>query len=114
MRPKKGIVELAIKEAKKSNHDFRLGAVIYKGKKIINAGFNHTHKTHPISKHPYSTIHAEVDAIIGVRRHDMNGASIYVHRLLKNNKPGLAKPCRHCESLLNDIGIKKIYWSNNG
>ena len=113
MRPKIRIINLAIKEAKKSSHDFRLGAVIYKGKKIINSGFNQSHKTHPISKHPFSTIHAEVDAIIGTRREEMDGADIYVHRLLKNGKSGLAKPCQYCESLLRDIGIKKIYWSDN-
>lgn len=112
MRPKKRIIELAIREAEKSAHNFRLGAVIYKGKKIINSGFNQSHKTHPISKHPFSTIHAEVDAIIGTRREEMHGANIYVHRLLKNGNAGLAKPCRYCESLLGDIGIKRIYWSS--
>ncbi len=108
---KQRIINLAIRTALKSSHNFRLGAVVYKGKRVINQGFNKARKTHTMSKHPYSTIHAEVDAIIGVRKHDLVGASIYIHRLLRTGEAGLAKPCRYCMSLLEDVGIEKVDWS---
>jgi deoxycytidylate deaminase len=44
-------IEMAVRESQKSNHRHKLGAVIFKGKRIISNGFNKTtswrRKLHP-------------------------------------------------------------------
>lgn len=114
--PKK-IIELAIKEAEKVAFKFRVGAVIYhRARYVVGRGYNKPHKTHPKSFHPYKTIHAEFDAILNLGSYEsgiweLDGASIYVHRLKKDGSPGLAKPCEACATMLAWAGIKNVYYS---
>ena len=105
------IVELAKTTAARSTHDFRLGAVIFKGRNVISMGWNKAEKTHPKSNTPYGRIHAEFDAINSAGT-DIVGADIYVHRLLKNGNPGLSRPCRGCMTKLREAGIRNIFFSS--
>ena len=103
-------------EATKSEHKQQMSAVIFKGKTVYSKGHNHSSRSvRSINKNfcrwPTS-IHAEVDAIIKAKR-DLKGMSILIIRV-KNNMLKLAKPCRHCLSYLTYVGIKNIYYSNNG
>ena len=115
MIPNQNIKKLAAYEASLSNHRFRVGAVIYNGNRnsVLGRGFNIGDKTHPRSPHPFRSIHAEFAAFLVAfrQRSDLHRSSIYVHRLLANGKPGLSKPCTWCMGLLNNVGIKEVYWS---
>lgn len=113
MTPNKRIINLAEFEAKNSNHRFRVGAVIFRGSVIIGRGFNNADKTHPKSPHPYKSIHAEFSAFLHAfrLRNDLTDCSIYVHRILRDGSPGLAKPCQWCTELLAKIGVKDVHWS---
>ena len=115
MRVPNHIVELAIKVAKESTHRFRVGAVIYDKDNVLGYGFNNHLKTHPKSPHPFKTRHAEFDALVYALSRNWEDniarASIYVHRLKADDSPGMAKPCRYCDWMLNQIQIKKRYWS---
>ena len=105
--------DLARKLSEKSEYHHKLGAVLIKKGRVIGLGFNKSNKTHPKSKTPYNTIHAEFDAIIGLSLEELKGAEIYVYREYKDGKPALAKPCQHCLQLIIQAGIKKIHYTTN-
>ena len=119
MKPNRGIVELAIDEARKSPHRFRVGAVVYLRDHRLGWGHNEHLKTHTKSPHPFKSIHAEFAAIlraVSSSGRDVlsdRGVSIYVHRLKLDNSSGIAKPCEWCQKMLDQAGIRNIYWSNN-
>ena len=110
------LIELAIKTASKSTSYYRLGAVIFKGKRIISCGFNRT-DINPFVQ-PITTrmkkfsIHAEHAAILNAHT-KIVGCSILVVRINKKLELRLAKPCEKCLYLLNYVGIKNIYFSTS-
>ena len=108
----KHIVELAKNRAEESTFRFRLGAVIFNKKTILGMGYNKPYKTHPKSNTPYKTIHAEFDAAVGLWSSEpLEGASIYVHRLGRDGKVRLARPCKHCIAMLKGYGLKRMFYS---
>lgn len=117
MQVKTGILQAAITEASKSEHRFRMAAVIFSKKSIISKGRNQSNRSlkHFLPKFwkwPYS-VHAEMDAVIKARQ-DISGMSILVVRLDAKNSLTLAKPCQHCLTYLDYVGIKKIFYSDGG
>ena len=44
---------------------------------------------------------------------DLIGSTIYVSRILKSGKSGLAKPCMECMCLIKSVGIKKIVYTTD-
>ena len=102
-------MRLAIKESHKSNHRFKLGACIAKGRRILSKACN-SRKTHPrFGSGEFKTLHAEGYAIYKAVRQgiDIKGATIYIYR--RNNN--LAKPCPCCMGLIHKYGIKKVIYS---
>lgn len=53
--------------------------------------------------------HAEVAALKRVKRAE--GATIYVARVLRSGKPGLARPCKRCQKDLIAAGIRQAIWT---
>lgn len=111
-------VRLATNMAKKSVSKFRLGAVLARKNRVISTGFNAMHKTHTIMQ-KYNVdkswapgLHAEVHACIGVPAADLFGSDLYVARILKNGEVAMAKPCVICQKFLNDVGIRRVYYTN--
>lgn len=97
--------------ANKSQMYFKLGAVVFKRGKILGFGYN-SNKTHPKygSKPCYQTLHAEGAAIWAAKKlgNDTQGATMIVYR-----KNGLnAKPCVHCQKIIEKAGIKKVIYTN--
>ena len=98
-------LRLALKEAYKvKTNRHRIGCVVVKGGKILGVGHN------------LFTKHAEERATNGIWHSELVGATVYVARPMyhKDMTIGLAKPCKNCERLLRDLGIKKVVYSNNG
>lgn len=113
-----GSVDLAkLKEAEKhalksSVQPYKVGAVIYRGKKVISAGRNKW-KTHPWQA-KFNTrsvsLHAEVDAILTAMRadHDLSGCTIAVSRIRHDKNIGASYPCYECMKALSHVGVYKI------
>lgn len=104
------MLNLAIKEAYKSKHYFKVGAIIAKGKRVLSRGFNS--RSHCALNHKYHTRHAEMNAIEKMMRPKDNsllleGATLYVARVTKTGL-GISKPCPQCQALINKVGIKKV------
>ena len=105
--------ELCKKVSQNSDHqDHRHGSCITRGNKLISVGCNKK-RTHPKSLHRFKHLHAEVSAIVNAKQ-DLEGCSIYIYRQIKDGTPSLSRPCDSCMMLIKEVGIKKIYYSNNG
>jgi deoxycytidylate deaminase len=104
-------VKRATEASQNSTYHHRLGAVVVKKGRVVSVGFNKPHKTHPKSKTPFKTIHAEFDAIMGCDKDDLKGSTLYVVRDAKSG-PNMAKPCACCMELIVMVGIKKVVYSS--
>ena len=85
---------------------------VVKGRKILEMGLNSL-KTHPKSNTAYYTIHAETDVVIKFARRgeSLEGKTVVVIRLDADQEPRLSKPCKHCEALLLENNVKRIFYS---
>lgn len=85
---------------------------------ILSVGFNNTQKTHPFAckfKHPYNTIHSELNAIKKMRYplEILEDCSIYNVRLGQSKHVRLSKPCEKCYNMLMYFNINKIFYTDN-
>lgn len=107
-------VDLAVKEARKSEYKHRMGAVVFNKNQFISTGHNYACRSinsHlPIFRHWPTSLHAEVIAIINART-DLKGASLLVVRINNKDELKLALPCSNCMAYLQYVGIKKVYYS---
>lgn len=105
----------AADSASRSNvRSHRHGCVIVKDGEIIAEGFNH-HTNH--FEHTF-TIHAEVDAIIKMKKKNKNftGCELYVVRIGTDNMGNplkYSRPCVNCTNAILKAGIKKVYFSTD-
>ncbi len=114
------LLALAFKATYSSLHRMPTAAVIAVNGKPISVGINKPNCTHPKQddahypgQHATST-HAELSAILGVPREQLERSSIYVARRLRSScKPGLAKPCSTCARLIKEAGIKRVIYTTN-
>jgi cytidine deaminase len=88
-----------------------MGALLTRAGRIISIGIN-SHKSHP-KMGLVKTLHAEVSCLIGVRYQDLSGATMYVSRVNKNGKIGMAKPCTICQAVLAEYNVRRIYYTNS-
>lgn len=115
------VIKAAIHAAEKSQHRHRLGAVIYKGKRILGVGYNGVGRQPSRSVVPTAVtagywpdaIHAELAAIIDAGADDCKRASILVVRLNKQGELMLAKPCKICSGVIAYVGIRKVTYSTS-
>ena len=114
MSPK--VIELAIESARQSEHQHRVGAVIFKKKNIIssayNKAFSYHSNLHPKYQNYFGSVHAEVAAIIAAKR-DLKNCEICVVRINKKGELKLSLPCDYCMSYVIDVGIKKVTYTDN-
>jgi deoxycytidylate deaminase len=112
-------IKLAIKQAEKSTHNYRLGAVITKGRRVLGQGCNDAQRFQSKVRHtswPESR-HAEVAAVMdALRRYpsdELKGSKITVVRINNQGQLRLAYPCESCYNVLSNIGVRRVIYSNN-
>ena len=97
-----GILKLALEEAESSTYRFRVGAVVFKGSRILASGHNgiRSSRIHPLHKNYNNALHAEQDAILNVKDWStLKGCSILVVKVSKTKGTiSMAKPCPMCNS----------------
>jgi deoxycytidylate deaminase len=98
------MVKIAAKITAKSTHkQYNHAAIILKGGKIISAESN------------TDTMHAEVMSINRAWKSKLNGTTMVVVRIRRDNGGlGMSKPCNKCLKKIKDSGIKKVIYSVNG
>ena len=103
----------------------KIGAVAVYKHRIISSSYNQL-KTAPIQKQynacrfteetPHS-LHAEISCLKPlIDRYDIDfrHVALYVYREGKNNELFLSRPCPSCMELIKELGIRHIYYTNNG
>jgi deoxycytidylate deaminase len=109
-----------------SNFDrIHIGAVAVYKHKIVSSGFNST-KTNPlqkkINKYRFADdtphcLHAETSCLLPLmcrKDIDFSNVTLYTHRRYANGELGPSRPCKSCMSLIKSLGIKNIYYTNDG
>ena len=94
-------------------NSFRLGAVIVEKNSILSVG-NNSYKTHPLMSYrtEWPFLHAEQLAIIRRGLDNCEGQDLYVVRILKNLNYAISFPCKVCQQLISDVGIRNIFYIN--
>jgi deoxycytidylate deaminase len=107
--------KLARNESLKSTFRVKIGAVLVRKGTPISVGHNYGTKTHPETRkfHPYQTIHAELDCLIGLERPLINGCTMYVYREKANGEIACCKPCSTCQQILRNYGVKRVFYTTD-
>lgn len=105
-------IKYAIRAAKLSVCDMRVGAAIFRGPCLISIGWN-IGRTHPKSRTRNNCQHAEFSALIGTTKSAIAGCDIFVVRVSKLNNLRMAKPCDFCSRLIGAAGIRRVYFTDH-
>ena len=110
-----GIIKLCLLESEKSNYRFKIGAVVFKGSRILSSGHNEIRSVRYINnryKTYLNTLHAEQAALLHLDWNRLKNASICIIRATQNGVLGNAKPCPMCMGLIQHVKIKTIWYSD--
>lgn len=107
------IIKAGLEECKKSTFSPKIGAVVFKGKKIYGTGHNGIRSSSISMRHRRweESLHAEQAALLNLDWSKLKGGSILVLRLSKSGKLGMCKPCQMCEKLIRYVGMKDVWYS---
>lgn len=103
----------AVELAKQSKCRQRHAAVVLRNGNVVAAATNKDRN--PVNNldeahvKQHASIHAEVAALSKVN--NPKGCIVYVARVMKDDTPGLSKPCRRCEKYLKDAGVRRVIWT---
>jgi tRNA(Arg) A34 adenosine deaminase TadA len=91
----------AVALGNKSKKNFLLAAVVQRrvGAVLVS--------TNSKTEVPAPSCHAEARAI---RKADV-GATLFVARVTRDGEWAISKPCKHCQALIRNRGIKKVYYT---
>lgn len=105
----------------------RLGCIAIYKNKILSVGWNQE-KTAPMQKElnkmrdfdpnasdVKNTLHAEVNCLMKIKDMDVDWGKVnlFVYRIKKDDKSGMARPCNGCMSLIRSLGIRNIFYSTD-
>lgn len=109
------ILKKAIETAKKTEglRNFKLGAVLFDKGVIVSAKGNCT-KTHPALRYytPWPILHAESRAILSHGLDNCHNLELMVVRINQTGDLTMSKPCKVCQELIKDVGIKRVWYSD--
>lgn len=103
-------LNLAIRQARKSQCRFKVGAVLTKGGRIMGHACNHRRNL-PTTDFRHATFHAEEVLIRRIRM--SRGSVIHVARVNSAGAPLLARPCLRCQQTLAASGVARAYYTTD-
>ena len=110
------VIKLCVEEARKSDHQHKMGAVIFNKKIIISSGRNYSSRSakhlHPRFMRWIGSVHAEAAAILQARR-DLKNYSMCIIRVNNNGEFLMAKPCDWCLDYIKFCNLKSVYFSTS-
>lgn len=92
------------------------GVVVAKGNRVVAVAVN-TYRNHPCNvtdPKTESTYHAERNALWQIfpdDNLDYGKLTLYSVRINRSGQMVLAKPCKRCQELIDNVGIKTVYHS---
>jgi tRNA(Arg) A34 adenosine deaminase TadA len=118
-RQRRRYLELAKRIARQSTHGTHShGCVLVKGGSVINASANKNNyctfgrRFSVYERKDFSTLHAELGAVLGLDQSQTSGSIAYVVRV-KGDEWRMSKPCPMCEQALRFCGVKKVVYTTN-
>lgn len=105
-------LRLAESKASESNYKrWPMGAVIVRGGCVLGHGTNELRNPANMDGVPFQecSTHAEVAALRRTKK--TQGSTIYVARLMRTGKRGIAKPCSRCQAELIFAGVRQAIWT---
>ena len=104
------LVSIAFKQAVKSTHQYKHGAVIFRQGKVISKGYNETHRGVSQYKGYWEgSCHAEIAALIRAKGTAAGASILIVRRHYRNSRP-----CNSCRAALQVAGIKNVFYTDDG
>lgn len=117
---------LAIKIANNAENNYRHGAVMVKGGRVLAMAPNIYKNTPTIFEREYPnnlemqkesirehcSVHAEARVVKMVGADVCHGATIYVARVNNKGESLMSKPCDKCYELLTEVGIKTVVYTD--
>lgn len=105
-------LQIALKQAEAAPHSqWRVGAAIVRGGSLLSVGHNRYRNSPSQVDLEGVSYHAEEAALR--RAGDPDGATIYVARITRSGKLGMARPCQACQRLLLDSGIRYFVYTTS-
>lgn len=102
------IIDLALKQALRSQCRHRVGAVLTVGNRVLAASPNRR-RNNPVVTFTHATFHAEEAVLRRARR--TAGATLYVARVDAAGLPRLARPCPRCQLALIAAGVSRVRYT---
>ena len=99
---------VATKLAATSDNRFRVGALVVKSGRVFGGRANITKRSPSTPPNRFST-HAEIAALIKIKKPIPKHSKIYISRVGFDGKAILAAPCPICQHALMLAGISEIY-----
>lgn len=96
-----------MREAKKSNHIYKLGAIVVSKNKIVGRGYNFALREY---NYKGESTHAEVCAMQNTNAWQVEGADLYVARISGSGELKTSKPCHLCMKRMKKMGIKTVWF----
>ena len=108
-----GYLRLAGKISLKSSGEYRLGAVVARGGRVLSRGYNKYDTISFLARRyfGYQTVHAEMDALRILDRKMIRGSTLYVFRTRKDGSIGNSKPCSRCTKALRALGVYQVVYT---
>ncbi|MFF8848305.1 hypothetical protein ACF08N_37630 [Streptomyces sp. NPDC015127] len=104
------LIQLAIRQAQRSDCRQKVGAVLAVGNRVLAASPN-LRRNSPAIDFRHATFHAEEAALRRTRR--AVGATAYIARVNSSGLPLLARPCPRCHNALWAAGVVRAYFTTN-
>lgn len=105
-------LRLARNISKHSTFKIRVGAVLVNNGHPISIGFNKIKYCSRYSHLQEQSLHAEMVCLKTSGKEYIEKSTIYVYRETKNG-PALAKPCKACQKMLKEFGVKRMIYSTD-
>ncbi len=98
--------------ARTSLVSYKHGACLLKGGKVYAFGKNrYFDRVYVKRANIKFTIHAEIDTIMQMPKHELKGMDILIIRVRANGSLGDSRPCNTCVEKLKKAGIRRAYYS---
>lgn len=99
------------------HHSHNIVAIVLVNKSVVAVGWNNINKTHPkMAKYSeHKKKHAEVMALskAKTKNHDLSNAQLIVYGQTKAGNQICSKPCKYCQQIIKDYGVKEVIYSSH-
>lgn len=94
-----------------------MAAIVSKGGRVLSVGVNKNSAPKRFTR-PHRegmSLHAEIDALLGLDKAKTRGATlIVVGETVAGNKMATTRPCLTCEKICATMGIKRVLYYDKG